>query len=190
MDCSPPGSSVHGILRARVLEWAAMPSSRGSSWPRDWTRISYVSCIGRRVLYHWCHVGRPGCSPRVKNKCFLLESLFIWSFLHSVIQHLLCNTIHTIARSRDSLSFSHTLYPLSLKSSSFFLLNLPLSLFSVAYAFAQTFTTNALINCPFPILLPSILCITVGMIFPKYRWLKSSPDSVSFRKVQTPYLDM
>ena len=39
MDCSPPGSSVHGILQARILEWVAMPSSRGSSWPRDWTCI-------------------------------------------------------------------------------------------------------------------------------------------------------
>ena len=35
MDCSPPGSSVHGTLQARILEWAAMPSSRGSSQPRD-----------------------------------------------------------------------------------------------------------------------------------------------------------
>ena len=35
MDCSPPGSSVHGILQARVLEWVAMPSSRGSSQPKD-----------------------------------------------------------------------------------------------------------------------------------------------------------
>ena len=35
MDCSPPGSSVHGILQARILEWVAMPSSRGSSWLRD-----------------------------------------------------------------------------------------------------------------------------------------------------------
>ena len=34
LDCSPPGSSVHGILQARILEWVAMPSSRGSSWPR------------------------------------------------------------------------------------------------------------------------------------------------------------
>ena len=51
MDCSPPGSSVHGILQAKILEWAAMPSSRGSSWPRDWTCVSYVSCIGRWVLY-------------------------------------------------------------------------------------------------------------------------------------------
>ena len=44
MDHSPPDSSVHGILRARRLEWAAMPSSRGSSWPRDWTFISCISC--------------------------------------------------------------------------------------------------------------------------------------------------
>ena len=35
MDCSPPGSSVHGLLQARVLEWVAMPSSRGSSQSRD-----------------------------------------------------------------------------------------------------------------------------------------------------------
>ena len=52
VDCSPPGSSVHGILQARILEWVAMPSSRGSSRPRDRTHISYVSCIGGQVLYH------------------------------------------------------------------------------------------------------------------------------------------
>ena len=40
-DCSLPGSSVHGILQARVLECVAMPSSRGSSWPRDQTCVSY-----------------------------------------------------------------------------------------------------------------------------------------------------
>ena len=45
MDCSPPGSSVHGILQVRILEWVAVPASRGSSQPRDWTPISYVSCI-------------------------------------------------------------------------------------------------------------------------------------------------
>ena len=39
MNCSPPGSSVHGILQARILEWVAMPSSSRSSWPRDWTCI-------------------------------------------------------------------------------------------------------------------------------------------------------
>ena len=51
MDCSPPGSSVHGILQERILEWIAMPSSRGSSRPRDWTHISCLSCTSRQVLY-------------------------------------------------------------------------------------------------------------------------------------------
>ena len=43
MDCSPPGSSVHGILQARILEWVAMPSSRGSSQPRDQTQVSHIA---------------------------------------------------------------------------------------------------------------------------------------------------
>ena len=42
MDCCLPGSSVHGILQAIVLEWIAIPFSRGSSWPRDWTRVSRI----------------------------------------------------------------------------------------------------------------------------------------------------
>ena len=52
MDCSPPGSSVHGILQARILEWVAMSFSRQSSQPRDRTHVSYVSYIGRGVLNH------------------------------------------------------------------------------------------------------------------------------------------
>ena len=45
VDCSPPGSSVHGILQARTLEWVTMPSSRGSSEPRDQAHISSVSSL-------------------------------------------------------------------------------------------------------------------------------------------------
>ena len=52
MDGSLPGSSVHEILQARILEWITMPSSRGSSQPRDQTCVSYISCIGRQLLYH------------------------------------------------------------------------------------------------------------------------------------------
>ena len=51
MDGSLPGSSVHALLQV-ILEWVPMPSSRGSSQPRDQTHISYDSSIGRRVLYH------------------------------------------------------------------------------------------------------------------------------------------
>ena len=56
MDCSPPCPSVQGILQARILEWVSISSSRTSSQPRDWTPISYVSCTGRQVLYHWRHL--------------------------------------------------------------------------------------------------------------------------------------
>ena len=41
----------------RNAEWVAIPFSRGSSRPRHWTRVSYVSCIGRQILYHQCHLG-------------------------------------------------------------------------------------------------------------------------------------
>ena len=47
MDHSPPGSSVHGILQAKILEWVAISFSRRSSQPRDATCLSYVSCIDR-----------------------------------------------------------------------------------------------------------------------------------------------
>ena len=52
MDNSLLGSSVRGILQARILEWVSRPSSRGSSQPRDGNCISYISCICRWVLYH------------------------------------------------------------------------------------------------------------------------------------------
>ena len=51
MDCHPPGSSVHGILQARILGWIAMSSSRGSSQPRDQTFVSFVSCIAGRFFF-------------------------------------------------------------------------------------------------------------------------------------------
>ena len=55
MDCSPLCSSVHGILQARVLEWVAIPCSRGSSWPRDWIQGGLLHY--RQILYHLSHQG-------------------------------------------------------------------------------------------------------------------------------------
>ena len=52
-DCSPPGSSVHGIFQARILKWVAISYSKGSSWHRDQTGVSCVFCIDRQILYHW-----------------------------------------------------------------------------------------------------------------------------------------
>ena len=50
IDCSPPGSTVHGIFQARILEWIAISYSRGSSRPKDRTLIPCISCIGRQIL--------------------------------------------------------------------------------------------------------------------------------------------
>ena len=56
MDCNPPGSSVHGILQARILGWVALPSSRGSSqlWDQTW-----VSCIEDRFFTVWATTKTP-----------------------------------------------------------------------------------------------------------------------------------
>ena len=67
VDHSLPGSSVHGILQARILEWVAIPSSRESSWPRDWTCVSCVSYSGR-----WFYTTSTSWEAQFP-KCFLLK---------------------------------------------------------------------------------------------------------------------
>ena len=78
-DCSPPGSSVHGISQARILEWVAICFSRRSSQPRDWTCIS---CIGRWILYHWAtrEVPHDGLRWPYSNEWFPIRK---WKFGHS-----------------------------------------------------------------------------------------------------------
>ena len=56
MDCSQPGASVHGILQERILEWVALPSSRGSSQHRNQT---HISCIAGRFFYPLSPLGNP-----------------------------------------------------------------------------------------------------------------------------------
>ena len=65
-DWSPPGSTIHGILQARILEWVARSSSRGSFCLRDQTQVSYISCIGRWLLYHYHHLGSPKLLPSLQ----------------------------------------------------------------------------------------------------------------------------
>ena len=60
LSYSLPDSSVHGILQARTLEWVALPSSRGSSWPRDWTHVSLSpelanSLFSTSTTWKWRH---------------------------------------------------------------------------------------------------------------------------------------
>ena len=59
MDCSPPDSSVCGIFQARILEWVVISFSKGSPWPRDWTRVSYGSYIGKRIFLPLSHLESP-----------------------------------------------------------------------------------------------------------------------------------
>ena len=77
-ECSPPGSSVHGILQATTLEWVAIPFSRGSSWPRDQTQVScttgrfFTIWVTREVQDYWDgllfpspgDLPNPGTKPR------------------------------------------------------------------------------------------------------------------------------
>ena len=65
MDCSPPGSSIHGILQPGKMEWVAMPSSNRSSQPRDRTGVSCDPCIAGRLFTHWAPgLGGMQCDPK------------------------------------------------------------------------------------------------------------------------------
>ena len=90
-DCSPPVSSVHGILQARTLEWIAIPFSRGSSWPRDQTQVSCIasklftcnfnlnSFLSNSFLFFTVY------PPAMTNTCWFPSHhaiSFHWAFIH------------------------------------------------------------------------------------------------------------
>ena len=77
MDCSPPDSSVHGILQARILKCVAMPSSRGSSQPRDGTRISSDFSIAGMYSLVLSHQGSPNNTFYVKQNNFSTETMVL-----------------------------------------------------------------------------------------------------------------
>ena len=91
MDCSPPGSSVHGISQAWILEWVAVSFSRGSSWPRDRTRVSRI--VGRRFTVwatrevHQKHRRVVVCFKRMSVEIFyrwnLLPRSQLANYMHS-----------------------------------------------------------------------------------------------------------
>ena len=84
VDGSLPGSSVYGISQARIVEWVAIFSSRGPSWPRDRTLATYVSCIGRWILYHRPYLWSNHCKrihwliwlTSLKHQCYARD----WGF--------------------------------------------------------------------------------------------------------------
>ena len=100
MDCSLPGSSVHGILQARILQWVAIPSSRGSSQPRDQTQ---VSCIAGRFFAIWAtSQSLPQdflvqTSAYLRDHCFSLPSE--WPFFRK----------HVLNSTRQKMESTHIL---------------------------------------------------------------------------------
>ena len=115
VDCSPPGSSIYGILQARILEWVAISFSRGSSQPRDQTQVSriagrrfnlwatrisplilwYITLIDLQMLNHPCTSGiNPTwiCCTIILMYCWISLLIFYWGFLHLYSSGILtCN---------------------------------------------------------------------------------------------------
>ena len=82
MDCNPPGCSVHGIFQASILEWVAIFLSRGSSWPRDWTRSPALrkdslpsEPPGKPLVHLWT-----AFSSNIHKTCSLTFSIFFSNF--------------------------------------------------------------------------------------------------------------
>ena len=91
LNCSLPGSSLHGISQARILECVVIPFSSGSSPSKYQTHISCVSCIGRQILYHWTMGEALGIKQIWKDNVFSL-----------------CNSIHYLVASMGT-TYSHLL---------------------------------------------------------------------------------
>ena len=91
VDCSPPGSSAHGVLQARILEWVAISSSRGSSQPRDWTHVFCISYIGR-----WILTTLPPGKPRMTVWfCNSTSGYILKSSENRALNRYLCIHVHT-----------------------------------------------------------------------------------------------
>ena len=135
MDCSPPGSSIHGILQARILEWIAISFSWGSSQPRDLTQVSRVAGI---FLALWATRGVSGlqqspgllqpsqktCHPGGLRACVLRKKvtfLIPFLFLHSFFPFY---SLVLIYRVKTLLNFCAILYLSSLLLSEQIIMNL------------------------------------------------------------------
>ena len=106
MDCSLPGSSVHGIFQARILEWVAISLSRRSSQPRDWTLVSHI--VGRRFTMPLKHTHFLFKRP---EKDFFLGVFFFWQADTISSRHFywLSEDIETTASFRQFCGFRQAL---------------------------------------------------------------------------------
>ena len=99
-DCSPAGSTVHGIVLARILEWAAISSSRGSSPPRDQTCISFFSCVAGRFF-----TSQSLGKPRFSVVIYFIHTPLQYPCLENPMDGGACwAAVHGVAKSRTRLS--------------------------------------------------------------------------------------
>ena len=114
MDCSPPGSSVHVILQARILEWVAIAFSRASSRCRDWTHVPCSSTTDRQILCNWATWESPTFYT-YKSKFLTLKIVYSGStpcFANSIsFDKILFNYILVIeGRIYSILPYIHNIY--------------------------------------------------------------------------------
>ena len=92
-------SLVHGILQAKILEWVALSSSRGSSQPRDGTHVSWVSCTVGWILYHWAtweaHIDIK-CRT-VKSTCVNKWQIISWSWRAKKLENYISLLLYATA---------------------------------------------------------------------------------------------
>ena len=122
MDCSPPGSSVHWISQARTLEWTAHSFFRGSSWPRDQTRVSCVFKTAGRFFTHWATGEAQFIYVRseVKWSCSVVSDslwphglqstrlLCPWDFPGNILEWIAISFSRGSSQPRDWTRVSHT----------------------------------------------------------------------------------
>ena len=104
MDYSLPGFSVHGILQARILEWVTISFSRGSSWPRDQTR---VSCIGGRCFNLWATREDRLEKNEMKSYHQSLKRR-IGVFVNRSSDH--CKNLHMMWREPKKINYTHGVF--------------------------------------------------------------------------------
>ena len=110
MDCRPPGSTVHGIFQARILEWVDISYTSGSSQPRDRVCVFCVSCIVKQILYHYATCKPPELSlyHKKSSSAKLLIRLFCHPSAHTQtplnsLYYFVCRywLVHVFASARE-----------------------------------------------------------------------------------------
>ena len=115
MDCSPPSSSVHEILQARILEWVAISSSKASSQLRNWTHVSSISYNGKQILYHSATWEARTTATRIDQNVNLLNKTYkIFLQKNLVRSSIFYRIAWGILRIPKNLAITYKIYQISI----------------------------------------------------------------------------